>query len=103
MKVKEKVSFNDLIQSETPVLIDFYADWCGPCIAMGPVLKQLASEMGEKVKIIKIDVDSNQAIAMKLNVQGIPTFMLFKSGELLWRRSGMMSKEQLKHMIEQHA
>ncbi|GAB4416283.1 MAG: thioredoxin [Bacteroidia bacterium] len=99
----EKLSFNDLIQSETPVLVDFTAEWCGPCKMMAPVLKQLAGEMGDKVKIVKIDVDRNPGISQHFQIMGVPTFMLFKQGQMLWQQAGMMPKAHLKQVIEQHA
>ncbi len=100
MAKTEKKSFQELIDSQTPVLVDFTATWCGPCHAMSPILKDLASEMKEQVRIVKIDVDRNPAVAQHFQVQGVPTFMLFKEGNLLWRQSGMQSKTQLKHIIE---
>jgi len=102
MNTAEKTNFKDLIRSETPTLVDFYADWCGPCVAMGPVLKELAKEIGDKAKIIKINVDKNPRIAEKYEIQGIPAFILFKKGEIKWQQAGMMPKAQLKHVIEQH-
>lgn len=95
-----KTSFKDLINSETPVLIDFYADWCGPCKAMTPVIQQLKSEMGDRVRIVKIDVDQNQAIAQKLQIQSIPTVMIFQNGELKWRAMGVQSLPALKQQID---
>lgn len=96
----EKTSFQELIQSEKPVLVDFHATWCGPCHAMAPVLKELAGEMQEQVRIVKIDVDRNPAVAGHYQIQGVPTFMLFKEGKILWRQAGMVSKHQLKQVIE---
>ena len=83
--------FNEIIQSETPTLVDFFATWCGPCKAMQPILDQLKSDLGESLRIIKIDIDKNQAIAEKFKVKGVPTFVLFKKGEILWRQSGAMT------------
>ena len=98
---KTKISFQDLIQSETPVLVDFYADWCGPCHAMTPIMKELASEVKEKAKVIKIDVDKNPRVADAYGIRGIPAFILFKEGQIKWQGSGVMPKHQLKQVIDQ--
>ncbi len=94
-----KKSFNEIVNQEVPVLVDFYADWCGPCKSMAPVLKQLKRELKDTVKIIKINIDTNQALAAKYQVQGVPTFMVFKNGQQTWRQSGMQSISQLKQAI----
>ncbi|MBK8668698.1 MAG: thioredoxin [Saprospiraceae bacterium] len=94
------MKYTEIINSETPTLVDFTATWCGPCKAMAPVLEQLASKVGDKAKIIKIDVDKNPALSSKLNIQGVPTFVLYKKGEILWRQSGMQSLAQLEKLIE---
>ncbi|MBL7805948.1 MAG: thioredoxin [Saprospiraceae bacterium] len=95
-----KASFANLIQSETPVLIDFWATWCGPCKAMMPVLDELKAELGDRVRIIKIDVDKNIDLAADMKVMGVPTFMLFHQGKELWRQPGVLTKEALKQVIE---
>ncbi len=91
--------FNEIIQSETPTLVDFFATWCGPCKAMQPILDQLKSDLGESLRIIKIDIDKNQPIAEKFKVKGVPTFVLFKKGEILWRQSGAMTLQTIKQNI----
>jgi thioredoxin 1 len=96
-----KQSFNELInQSETPVLVDFYADWCGPCKVMAPVLEEVAKSLNGKVKIIKIDTDKNQQVSAQYGIQGIPTLILFKQGKILWRQSGAMPKQQLENSLK---
>lgn len=95
-----KKSFSEIIQSQTPVLVDFYADWCGPCHAIAPILKEVKRELGDKVKIVKIDVDKNKQLASKLQVRSIPTIMLFQNGELKWRAMGVQPKEVLKQQVE---
>lgn len=94
-----KKSFNEIIDQKVTVLVDFYADWCGPCKSMAPILKQLKTELKDTVSIIKINVDSNQELAAKYQVQGVPTFMVFKNGKQTFRQSGMMSLSQLKQVI----
>ncbi len=98
-----QASFSELVKSDIPTLVDFYADWCGPCQMMKPILEQLKNEMGDKVRIIKIDVDKNQKLASLFQIRGIPTFALFKNGELKWIQPGMQQLQQLKNLVEQHA
>jgi thioredoxin 1 len=93
-------SFEKLISSEKPIMIDFYADWCGPCKVVGPILKELKAEMGDKIRVIKIDVDKNQEIAGKLGVQSIPTLMIYQKGELKWRTAGVQTKALMKKKLE---
>lgn len=88
-------SFDDLIGSETPTLVDFYATWCGPCQTLMPILSQVKDSLGERLTIIKIDVDRNPQLAAQMQVRGVPTMMLFQSGKPLWRQSGVMSKDEI--------
>lgn len=97
-----KSSFKSIIDSETIVLVDFYADWCGPCKILGPILSEVKKELGDAVKIVKIDVDKNQPLAAKYQVRGVPTMLLFKSGKQLWRQSGVLQKNQLIDIINQY-
>lgn len=95
-------NFQDIVKGETPTLVDFFATWCGPCKAMQPVLDQLKTDMHEKVRILKIDVDKNQDVAEKFKVKGVPTFVLFRNGEIIWRQSGGMTLQTLKDKITPH-
>ena len=92
--------FSEMINQDKPVLIDFYAEWCGPCKMMSPILKDVKDTLGEDVAIIKIDVDKNQALAAKYQVRGVPTLLLFKQGKQLWRQSGVVQKEDLLNVIK---
>jgi thioredoxin 1 len=95
-----KGNLNSIIQSEIPVLIDFHAEWCGPCKAQSPILVELARELAGKVKVIKIDVDRNQEVAARYQVRSVPTLALFKNGKILWRQSGLMEKNQLRAILQ---
>ena len=97
-----KTSFGTITDSEIPVLIDFFATWCGPCQTLAPILQDVKKDLGEKVKIIKVDVDKNQQLAQKFQVRGVPTLMLFKNGQQLWRQSGVLTRADLKQIIEKH-
>ncbi len=88
-------SFSNIINSDKPVLVDFFATWCGPCQALSPVLKEVKDSLGDRVSIIKIDVDKNQQLASQYQVRGVPTMMLFQNGKQLWRQSGVLSKEEI--------
>jgi thioredoxin 1 len=92
-------TFQEIIDSEKPVLIDFFATWCGPCKMLGPILKEVKDSLGERISIIKIDVDKNQEIASVYQVRGVPTMMLYQKGQQLWRQSGVLSKEEIIQII----
>jgi thioredoxin 1 len=94
--------FGEIIHSTTPVLVDFYATWCGPCQTLGPILQDLARIMGDQVRVIKIDVDKNQSIASVYHVRSVPTLLLFQNGELKWRGAGVMDAITLQRIIQQH-
>lgn len=93
--------FQELINSNKPVLIDFYATWCGPCQSLAPILVEVKKELGEVVNIIKIDVDKNSEIAAQFQVKGVPTMVLFQKGKMLWRQSGVVSKNEIVNIIKQ--
>ncbi|MGB5238990.1 MAG: thioredoxin [Flavobacteriaceae bacterium] len=95
-----KASFKKIIASDVPVLIDFYADWCAPCKALAPVLQQVKKQLGEDVKIVKVDVDKNSSLAHKYQIRGVPTMVLFKNGEVVWRQSGVLAKEAILKAIQ---
>ena len=94
-----KITFSDLINAEQPVLVDFSAEWCGPCKMLAPILKELKIKVGDKIKIIKIDIDANEKVAQMYQVQAVPTLILFQKGEIKWRQSGLMTATQLENKI----
>jgi len=93
-------TFQELLEGDTPVLVDFFAEWCGPCKMMQPILEDTAKQLGEKVKILKVDVDRNPLAASKFQVRGVPTLILFFKGEVVWRQSGVVPAQQLVQRIE---
>ncbi|MHB9056400.1 MAG: thioredoxin [Paludibacteraceae bacterium] len=92
-------TFQEIIHSGKPVLIDFYATWCGPCKAMAPVIEQIGKEVQGKARVLKIDVDKNQSIAAKYQIQAVPTFMIFKNGNMVWRQPGGADKQTLMNTL----
>lgn len=91
--------FNQLIQSEKPILVDFFATWCGPCKMLSPVLKEVKDQLGDQISIIKIDVDKNQQVASQYQVRGVPTMILFQKGKQLWRQSGVLDKSTIINIV----
>jgi thioredoxin 1 len=100
--MRDMETFNELINNKQPVLVDFHATWCGPCKQMTPELKRFAQNNTGKLRVIKIDIDRNQAAAQKFNIQGVPTLILFKEGKILWRQSGAMNAMQISNGVYPH-
>ncbi|MEN8856675.1 MAG: thioredoxin [Flavobacteriaceae bacterium] len=96
------MTFHEILNQDKLVLVDFFAEWCGPCKMMSPILKEVKDELQEDISIIKIDVDKNQSLAAKYQVKGVPTFMLFKNGKQRWRQSGMLQKNDIIAIIKSH-
>ncbi len=97
-----KANFDSIINDNKQVVVDFHALWCGPCKAQSPILKEVASELGDRVRVIKIDVDQNNEIANRYQIQSVPTLMIFKNGNMLWKHSGVVSKNQLVSVLKQN-
>lgn len=94
------MTFTEIIHQDKPVLVDFFAEWCGPCKMMTPILKQVKDEVGDTASIIKIDVDKNPSTAHQYQIQGVPTLILFKNGKVIWRKSGVVQKNELLHVLK---
>ena len=91
--------FQDIIEGDTPVLVDFFAEWCGPCKMMKPVLEKLKKKMGNKIIILKIDIDKNISLSSEYRIQSVPTLVLWKQGEIIWRQSGALSLNELEQIL----
>jgi len=99
---KNKETFSEIIRGDKPVLVDFSAEWCGPCKMMKPILDELRKRMGDKIRILKIDVDESPLVSSVYNIQGVPTLILFQKGAILWRQAGVVQTHQLENIINQY-
>jgi len=100
METTTKPSFGELIKGHTPVLVDFSAEWCGPCKMMPPILKNLKDKVGDAVTILKIDIDRNPTVASAYGIQSVPTLILFRDGQVKWRQSGVLQADQIKQVLD---
>lgn len=101
--METKKTFAELINGPQPVMVDFFAEWCGPCKMMKPILEELKQRIGNQAVVIKVDVDRNPSVAMQYNIQGVPTLAIFKQGQMVWRRSGVMPAAELEKIIHQYS
>jgi len=101
MEEQKKETFSDIIRGELPVLVDFHAEWCGPCKMMSPIIEEVSKEYTDKVRILKVDVDRNPLVASSYQIQGVPTLMLFNKGQVIWRQSGVVPAHMLRQVIDQ--
>jgi thioredoxin 1 len=97
------MKFDEILKSEKPVLIDFYAEWCGPCKMLAPILKEVKEEIGDAATIVKIDVDASPQASQKFEIRGVPTLILYKNGEQVWRKSGLLDKQSLLSLLKQYS
>ena len=95
-------NFNEIINGDKPVLVDFFATWCGPCQAMAPIIESLGKSLQGQARLLKIDIDKNKTVANQYQIQSVPTFIIFKKGQILWRYSGVMDKSALEQQIKQY-
>src|SRR4051812_17124146 len=95
--------FTDVINGSTPVLVDFFAEWCGPCKTMSPILSQVAKDLGERAKVLKVDVDKNPQAASAFNIRSVPTMIIFKNGEVKWKHSGVMPASEILTAVQRYA
>jgi len=103
VKVTDKSFQDDVLGASTPVLVDFWAEWCGPCKQIGPALEQISDEMGDKIKVAKVNIDDDPETPAKFHVRGIPTLMIFKDGQVVATKVGAMTKTKLEEWVSQHA
>jgi len=100
--MEQKKTFNEIINGDKPVLVDFFAEWCSPCKMMKPILEEVKTNLGDKAAVIKIDVDKNPAVAQSLQIRGVPTLVIYKNGQIVWRKSGVVDADQLSNLIQQY-